>query len=206
LSTSLSINGVLAMSKIPKVQNNPFEPRPPKLPVGDADPNALLYAIGAALSAWEMTEVTYSYLFNTLTRPRTQSPAIRRAYGSIIASRSRREMIEAAADVFFHNFPDAFLQRELADFMNIYSSGAARRNEFAHGIVASNKAGQWYLEANLYSNKRTVSRESPFAYTSAQINKIASQFTKLNRDVNAFQATLMDHFALSSNTKARERY
>jgi hypothetical protein len=197
----------MGKSKSAMRRTNIFEKRPDTLPHGDADPHKILCAVGQALSSWEMVEVSYSYLFNTLARPQGASIAIRRAYGSIISARSRREMIEAAAETFFHFFPFRHYEDDLKDFMRIYGSASSRRNEFAHGVVYTSRSPRtgFYLEANDYNNKRGINRLSPYAYTSDQIMKIAKQFTAHRFDVEAFRSELARHFQ-ESDPKARERY
>jgi len=174
--------------------------------MGDIDPRKICLAVGGALSDWENAEIAYSYLFNNLTRPQILSSAIRRAYGSVISVRSRREMIEAAAQVFFHEFPSTALEAELRDILNFYMSAAARRNDFAHGVVLSWGASKgWYLEANMYSNKRSMTHATPYAYTSEQISKIASGFSRLTTDVNDLRDELQAHFRSCDPTR-RARY
>jgi hypothetical protein len=114
-------------------------------------------------------------------------------------------MIQAAGAAFFHAFPNKSLEDELAEFMNIYSSASSRRNDSAHGVIVSIKPACWYLEANMYSSKRSMDRESPYAYTSAQIMNFGNCFFKLQMDVNAFRDTLREHFD-SAPPKVRERY
>jgi hypothetical protein len=200
-------NDGFAMSKSKKLKThiNPFEHQPNRLAVGDSNPVAICCAIGSTLTTWEMTEVAYSYLFNMIVRPRHSSPAIRRAYGSIVSPRGRREAIEAAAEVFFQKFPNAGLEHELSEFIGIHRNASARRNEIAHGVIVSAHAASWYLEANEYSDKRNVNRESPYAYTSTQITKIGSHYSSLRRDVEALRSTLKEHFQ-SSDPKARASY
>jgi len=186
---------------------NIFEKRPETLPHGDSDPYKIFSAVGQALSSWEMIEVSYAYLFNTLARPQTTSIAIRRAYGSIMAARGRREMIEAAAETFFHFFPFRPYEDDLKDIMNIYTSASSRRNDFAHGVVYTSLRPRtgFYLEANDYNNKRSINRLSPYAYTSNQIMKIAKQFTAHRWDVEAFRSEMTKHFQ-SSDPKVRDQY
>lgn len=207
LVASSRVGFFMSKSKLPKVHINPFEPRPKILKVGDTDPREILVAVGNALGSWEMAEVSFAHLFNALVRPQINSPALRRAYGSIISSKVRREMIEASADVFFHQFPNTVLESEFGEFANIYSSAVSRRNDFAHGVVFAGLAPRkgWYLEANTYGSKRDVRRNSQYAYTSHQINAISKNFSNLASHAYAFGDTLKEHFA-SSDPKLRARY
>ncbi len=115
-------------------------------------------------------------------------------------------MIEAAAEVFFHTFPNDELEGELDELMIIYGDASSRRNELAHGVAISRAASSWYLEANMYSDKRDVKqRDSPFAYTSDQIETLCAEFSRLLRGVNGFRDRLQDHFRSSPPT-LRARY
>jgi hypothetical protein len=154
-----------------------------------------------------MTEVAYSYLFNNVVRPQISSPALRRAYGAVISPRGRKGMIEAAAEVFFDQFPNSILEKEMKKFLNIYDSAASRRNDIAHGVIFSALAPYtgWYLEANAYSNKRSVKRETPYAYTSKQILWFGAQFTQLGFSVNTFRDRLKEHFS-TCDPKPRAKY
>lgn len=190
-----------------KIRDNPFEPRPATLPRGDGDPREIVQCIGEITTVWEGTEISYSYLFATILRPTHSIPAARRAYGSIISAKSRRDMIDGAGEVFFHHFPNERLEQELGELLNIYMSAASRRNEIAHGIILNGQPPRWgwYLEANAYSAKRDVTFKSPYAYTSAQMHQIATWFNQLRTDVYTFGNTLKEHF-LSCDPRARARY
>lgn len=190
-----------------KIRDNPFEPRPESLPIGDDNPHKIYPVIGEITTVWEGAEISYSYLFSTILRPTQSIPAARRAYGSIISAKSRRDMIEGAGEVFFHLFPNARLEQELGEFLNIYMSAANRRNEIAHGVIVRTTGQRegWYLEANTYSRKRDMNFNSPYAYTGAQMHQIASRFSRLRTDVEGFRSTLKEHF-LSCDPRARARY
>jgi hypothetical protein len=205
-SSSLGFS-VMAKSKSFAVHLNPFNPRPKTLPHGDPDPHKLLSAVGNAMGAWEMAEVSYSYLFNTLVRPKSTSIAIRRSYGSIASAKGRSSMVEAAAEAFFHAFPNKTLEAETQEFITLYNDASGRRNDIAHGVIYTALAPLtgYYLEANDYNNKRSITRQSPYAYTGTQVIKIAKDFTRLRMDVEAFRRTLKAHFQ-SADPKTREQY
>jgi hypothetical protein len=197
---------VMTKSKV-KIFKNPFEPRPPILPVGDHGPLTIVPLIGEITTTWETTEIGYAYLFSTTIKPTIPMPAARRAYGSVVSPRARKQMIEAAGEVFFHLFPNELIEEQFANFLNVYDSASSRRNDIAHGVIVAGRKGRsgWYLEANTYSNKRDMKDDSPYAYTSAQMKQIANMFSRLRMDVEAFRNTLKEHF-LSCDPKLRARY
>jgi hypothetical protein len=197
---------VMAKPKLPKIHDNPFEKELKRLAKGDPDPNKIFQAMGSALNSWEIAEVAFAYLFSDLAHPTGYGTAARRAYGSVIAARGRREMISAAAETFFHLFPDKELEREFDEYLAIYQKAMARRNEIAHGVVHTprGKSG-FYLEANNYGLKRGLDWQSPYAYTSQQIAWLGQCFGRLRWNIEGFRRTLKEHFQ-SSDPKSRARY
>jgi hypothetical protein len=191
----------------PPARLNPFQPRPPILLVGDADPRTLVPLIGQITTSWENAEIGYSYIYSTLLNPVRDSQAARRAYGSIISAVSRKATIESAAEVFFHKFPNETLEEETAHLLNVYIAGASRRNDVAHGVITNGIAPRtgWFVESNFYSNKRDIDFKSPYAYTSSQLSEIAKRMTALRFDTGALQDALKVHF-LSCDPKLRGRY
>lgn len=91
------------------------------------------YAVGKALSSWEMVELTMARLFGVLVE--SQSVAALRSYGSIISARGRRQALEAAGTVYFWKNN---LEHFLDDFITIcghYEGASWRRNNIAHGVA-----------------------------------------------------------------------
>jgi hypothetical protein len=197
----------MAKSKMPPKRKNPFEPRPPILPVGDSDPRSIVPLIGEVTTSWEAAEISYSYLFSTIVSPVAGSRAVRRAYGSVISARTRKEMIESAGELFFHVFPNADIEGDFLHLLKIYNSAASRRNDVAHGMIIAGTGTRtgWYLEANTYSTKRDVTFQTPYAYTSAQMKEMANKISRLQYDVQAFRDILKAHF-LSFDPKLRAQY
>lgn len=77
--------------------------------VGDADPSNIYLAVGLALDTWESLEEELALIFASLIG--SDDPiASMRAYGSVITSRGRNEMISAAAEAYFSDAPNATLQ------------------------------------------------------------------------------------------------
>ena len=126
-------------SRKPKKPPTPPQPKPWDVPTppkkGDATKEEVFVAIGGALSAWESLEGWLVTIFAELVAPNDFPLAARRAYGSILTFRGRKEMIEAAAKAVFFAFPNDTLQERLKSFLNEAQNFAARRNEIAHGIV-----------------------------------------------------------------------
>jgi hypothetical protein len=151
--------------------------------VGDKDAHALHLAVGEALGIWENTERGFASIFAKLVAPRGSGFAAKRAYGTIIASAVRRQVIEAAAKIFFRNFPDAEAEIELPILMELYSNATGRRNDFAHGIVGGDfEDGKFwhFLVPNTWGSKsRDMNLELDYRYSSSQINDYAAKFIQL---------------------------
>jgi len=99
---------------------------------GADSPEGLYRSVGAALSSWEAAEEVLARLFSVLVGA-PFSQGIARAYGSVISSTARvdmlRQVIEAA-----HPTGGDEMQAHLK-VMDRIRELASRRNEIAHGIV-----------------------------------------------------------------------
>jgi hypothetical protein len=113
---------------------NPWD-RPPIPPLGDEFPDQIYRAVGWALSGWEMLEMSLVGLFDILIGTEQDSHASHRAYGAVTIWNIRRDMLKAAAEAYFWQFPDQALEREISEMINLADRYAARRNDVAHGIV-----------------------------------------------------------------------
>jgi hypothetical protein len=110
--------------------------------------------------------------------------AAQRAYGEIIATGAKRQMIESAAEIFFRNFPNEAAEQELATLMEIYGTASGRRNDIAHGIAGGdyNDAGEiWsFLVPNTWGSKsRDMRLQIAYRYSSKQIEKYTEAFSVL---------------------------
>ena len=134
------------MAKYPKDKRPPPTPKKanpwdmPALPTkGDSTAETLYAAIGLALTNWAHLEDTLAAIFSTLVSP-THGEVAFRAFGSILTFRGKKEMIEAAAEAFFFQYPDpeGNVEPHVKALLHEAEKFAARRNEIAHGIVQEN--------------------------------------------------------------------
>lgn len=119
--------------------------RPNRRESGDANENDLFAAVGKALSRWELAENHMARLFGVLVESTSQASA--RAFGTVVSSTGRREMLEKAAEVYFDSPRFRTHDAEISPFRRKHDSGvlktllknyaraAERRNDIAHGIV-----------------------------------------------------------------------
>lgn len=183
--------------------------------VGDPDKDTVFAAVGRALSEWEKLEGHMALIFEHLVSgDRISLPAIR-AYGSVLTSRGRGEMISAAADAVFFLSPNAGLKKELDKLVETVGRFAGRRNEIAHGIVngyypdrkpftSSRKPPEmkgYVLGPSEYSTNKTklerrslidrAHRAPSYAYSSTEIAHYQSHFERLQREAVQFMAAFL---------------
>jgi hypothetical protein len=152
---------------------------------GNETADEIFRAVGEALSSWELIEQGIATIFTVVTVGgyyAASEPAIR-AYGSVANSRSRVQMVRAAAESWFHQWPDCPLETNIKDLLNECEKWSARRNEIAHGIVdrlTDQWINGWYLFPGLYSiKKRPLGGRAAYRYTAKNIEEYARGFTDL---------------------------
>lgn len=177
-------------------QQNPWDPAPPPVE-GDEDEDAIFLSVGKALSQWERLEHQMSNIFAAIVSKNADNPA-RWAYGAVVASGTRADMLKGAAYIYFFplmrtanekkrgEFEE--LQKQLDGLVDEVGKFAARRNNIAHGVVSpyfpptTGKAG-FCLVPPLYATKHYKARPVyPYAFTSKMIDEYASHFTRLGKD------------------------
>jgi len=153
----------------------------------------------------------YAGLFEALVHAEPDSQAGHRAYGSVMISNVRREMLVAAAEAYFAYFPHTELEKETSSVLKMHEKFVARRNDIAHGIVQVYEyrfrmpvgKKKSYCLFPAYTTTKAVelwgSNNLPFhpkyAYTSGAIREFATKFEALKIPVTA----------LASRIKKREK-
>lgn len=165
---------------------NPNDPWaiPPLPDQGDVDEDDLHIAVGRALSQWEYFEGWLGLLFGYFINPLEQSEAGARAYGKIVSFSARRDALSAAADVYFQTHLDDGLEAQFRAVLKIADRASKRRNDIAHGAVfplkllnsRSSAVGYCLLPSIYNSNRRDITGEPRYAYTSSTINRFGDQF------------------------------
>ena len=180
---------------------NPEHPWLPakREPKGDPEDSTVYLAVGRALSRWEWLEATLAEIFKLLCN--AEFDGAERAYGSVVAFSGRRNMLDAAFEVFpWRRKDDVKRFPKLVEQIQRFS---ARRNEIAHGNVMGigiqgENLGFYLVPASYNSNKQytvwdlmdasSAQRHmemtaGKYAYTSAQINAYESHFLRLREEV-----------------------
>jgi hypothetical protein len=112
---------------------SPWERRPwPKN--GDTNQEGLYAGVGRALSQWERYEAALSLLFSAFVA-RGESKAARRSYNAIRTFEGRLEMLKAASETFFTEWPDTNLSGKMSVIYKNSKLFSERRNDIAHGVV-----------------------------------------------------------------------
>jgi hypothetical protein len=181
---------------------------------GDDSPDTIYCAVGKSLSAWGLLEDQLATVFAIfLGVSGAGMTAATRAFGSIIASNSRADVLFAAAEAHFAVHKDPALRDAFNRLMKRYKKATARRNEIAHGVVLGlARAGYasifyydtgcaalpngfrdegYYLFPSSYATrKRTVDHYPDYWYSSSDIGHYTEQFLSMRRESSAFQASL----------------
>jgi hypothetical protein len=96
----------------------------------------------------------------------------------------RKQLIEAAAEVFFRNFPNPSAADELKAVLNLYSTASGRRNDFAHGVLGGDIVDEqfWhFLVPNTWGSKsRRMNLAIDYRYSSEQIRDYERKFRDLS--------------------------
>lgn len=184
---------------------------------GDTSARDVFVSVGYALSQWEHTEESLASLYSFLCGPRSTHAAFR-SYGTLTATMPRRNIIRAAADVFFLTFPKPELSDRLDSLLGLYMDAGARRNEIAHGVVMGNThhtivnnvaaplPTKWYLVPALHSTKKqSLQLQAEYRFSSGTIDKYVKAFDELHSAINAYRKDLIAHCE-SFPEKVREQY
>jgi hypothetical protein len=162
-------------------------------PMGDIDEKAIFDAVGRALTSWETVEVECAKLFAVLVSSRHKrtynDPAVR-AYGSIVGTHSRFNMLQLAAESYFSKRPakQASFEKRFTTLIGEYKEYSNRRNEIAHGFVkrvfirGSGKRPRlvgMYLLPSFFNPRKFKKGELTYSYVSGDIIFYKQEFDKL---------------------------
>lgn len=101
---------------------------------GDKDQERILWAIGAALTSWEQVESRLADLFTIFVE--CPSDAAHRAYGSIIAHKTRCGMLIRASEIYFrrHGIKETAIDFFRLLMRHCMDHASVIRNNIAHGV------------------------------------------------------------------------
>jgi hypothetical protein len=157
--------------------------------------------VGRSLSRWEDVEEHLAQIFALLIGLDEPSAAAVRAFGAIATSRGRLDMLSAAAEVYFSDYPDPALETAFDSLIAATAGYAARRNELAHGTTRQIGDLGFYLVSPFYNtNKMKWATGTVYAYTTAEIWKYFGGFTDLYIDLDNF------YWRFTARVAARRAY
>jgi hypothetical protein len=93
-------------------RTKPWDVPPPPVR-GDADKEVLFAAVGKALSSWETLEGRLALIFGHLVSPKGDDLPALRAYGALLTSHGRCELLLGAAEGAFFLSPNEQLHQAL---------------------------------------------------------------------------------------------
>lgn len=166
----------------------------------------IFMAVGAALSDWESAESALATLYAVLCdADGTSYSAIIRTFGSVTSSGTRRNIIEATAEIYFGgHWNDQRIKKRLVGLLTAFGEASRRRDEFAHGQAYGFSLNGKHLGVFLFPSQYIASRNhafpvpvdgDPFSslpakyrYTASEIHDFARKFRELRDAV--FQLTI----------------
>ena len=167
------------------VYTNPY--RPPNDDQAVMHRDVLYAAIGRVLTQWEILETVLAAQFQNLIGSKKVSAL--RAYGSILASGSRIDMLDAVAEIEMEGDVLKTCKTLLQDIRRL----AATRNLLAHGVVVSVTEEGWpsddprmdtkgpflLLPAPYNTSKFKIGETGPvYAYSALTIEAIGREVQK----------------------------
>jgi hypothetical protein len=202
------ISSFLGAFAMPKdiLNPNPFA-NPLIAKRGDKSPSEIHLAVGMALDNWEHCEASFATIYSALVKPEGSDDMLMRAFGTIAAPATRREMTWEACDAYFSYHPNKALKAEVRHLLNLYKDAAARRNEIAHGNVIGLSLPlptTWYLAPAIYSTRKThmlpTDMKEPFGgvhkyrYSTREIFRFISCFQALDKRASAAMRSIRDFY------------
>jgi len=176
--------------------NNPWDSRPPP-GAGDPSEDNTFRAVGQALSRWEKLENQLVAIFAATIRGQPAGAA-RRAYGIVQGSKTRTDMIRAAATARFEGRrTHALVMPDLKALLDLVEKYAARRNEIAHGVVypyngyRRDAVGFCLFPSYYATKKRGLDIEPSYIYSSIEINYFSERFLELTQKASSVFVSLL---------------
>ncbi len=170
--------------------------RPEPRDQGDDGPDPIFLSVGRALSRWESVESVFARTFGLFVE--SDSSAAIRAYGAITSSSGRREALREAAAVFSDKRGNSFPQDDFGLLMKHYADASARRNEIAHGMVASfnieDQSRGFFLVPATYNSRKneafTLTFVKEVKQSKDQFKVFGHNYRYTSADISHFAALL----------------
>jgi hypothetical protein len=184
-----------------------FWERPEGRDQGDASMHALHSQVGYVSTTWESLENDLSHLFEVLVE--TESPAARRAYGSLMSGHGRRTAIRAASEIFLERKKVCGEDKErLYHLLAHIDAASKRRDDIVHGVstrvVFPDGDRGCFLVPPDYNFAFTFANPKPsppywrhlrarYRYTSEDMVTLVANFRLVNDALNEYTAHVKAH-------------
>lgn len=180
---------------------------------GNPRAHEIYAAVGLALDRWEHLEISFGTLYAALVCPTGDTHIAIRAFGTISAPVTKREMILAALDAYFasSNRQNQQLKARGRHLLNLYQGAASRRNEIAHAMVMGYPNWEvvenepvplptaWFLVPSIFSTRKFEMQlrgpkyrmnSTDIGHLTACFEELGNQASKLMQDIRAFYTSL----------------
>jgi hypothetical protein len=189
---------------------NPWDV-PPIPENGERSAEPLFRAVGEAISCWEHVEQSIALLFTFVTTGKyydVSGPALR-AYGAIIGTSARIEMVRAAVESYGRLHPECPFIGNCYALLSECASWSSRRNDIAHGQVdcmLDALPNGWMLFPGLYNTKkRSIEGNSKYRYTVAHIEQFTRGFLDLHGRLNECTSAMAEWHRICIGSAAGAR-
>ena len=137
---------------------------------GDPSAEKIATAVGLALSAWGNVEENLCILFGDLMSNRAPACGFMamRVYGSVNSSLVRRDMILAAAEVYFgFNWKWDDIQNPIKSLLGAVNEASMRRDDLAHGqaiehFYSDELLGFFWVSTSYKHTRNELKRHAPY--------------------------------------------
>lgn len=173
--------------------------RPPNDTVGENSADPLHLSVGRLLHTWEIAEQSLAVLFMVLTESR--SGAAIRAFGAVIGSGTRCDMIDAAIEIFSLR-PDREFDESSAYFITKTARRlAGLRNLVAHSSVVNDNGDSFQIQQSYYDDANLKLFVSPAIYNTKKTTQIgypkvwynSATIDQMTMVINGFQNHIFNY-------------
>jgi hypothetical protein len=158
---------------------------------GDDTPDAIFFQVGKALTHWEILESQTAMIYSHLLSdgPDLRYVAAQQAYGLIIGSKARAEMLGEVADIIFLGFPmsdHSEIGSQIKSLIKGMGNFSGSRNNIAHGYAMHHtddgRVLGYFLVPSYYNTGKhngPFPKTPKYRYNSATIARFQGEFSNL---------------------------
>lgn len=192
--------------------------------LGDLDPDITYRAVGEALTLWEKFEREMAGIYSILVAKQPRHSPAMRAYGAILTSRGRIDLLKAASEAVFVYAPNRELRLRFKAILESATEFSVRRNEIAHGIVMRYRnlrsdPKSYVLAPNYLSTHKMKfpsadkceagepgELRAVYAYSSSEIGYFSGHFQGLRTEAATIASKLQQHVSATDDHAFRSSH